>query len=194
MYARHILGTGWFETVQCRLHALRPRCAGWNPKAGSHRRAGLHRRGRCGLRCRRGLPRRSNLQSRRLLRSRRGLNANRIRMRTDSHSIGVDAVASGLGRSLVQVRGENINALLVIADLGAPKILDLLGMLACIQHAPATNAQLAIGKRNGGQFHAHEVKLGNKSFHVKVRHFRFPLKRCQTFYAARSYALDFYAA
>ncbi len=193
MYARHILGTGWFQTVQCRLHDPRPRCAGWEPKAGSHRRAGQHRRG-CGLRCRCGLPRRSNMQSRRPLHSRRGLNVNRIRLRTDSHSVEADAVASGLGRSFVQVRGENINALLVIADLGAPKVLDLLGMLACIQHAPATNAQLAIGKRNGGQFHAHAVKLGNKSFHVKVRHFRFPLKRCQTFYAARSYALDFYAA
>ena len=193
MRARQILGTGWFQTVQCRLHDPRPRRAGWDPKAGSHRRAGRHRVGR-GLRCRCGLPRWSNMQSRRLLNSRRGLNVNRIRLRTDSHSVEADAVAGGLGRSFVQVRGENINALLVIADLGAPKILDLLGMLACIQHAPATNAQLAIGKRNGGQFHAHAVKLGNKSFHVKVRHFRFPLKRWQTFYAARSYALDFYAA
>jgi hypothetical protein len=68
------------------------------------------------------------------------------------------------------VCGQNIDAFPVIADLCGPKILDLLGMLGRIQHAPTINPQLAIGKRNRGQFHAHAVKPGDESFNVKIRH------------------------
>jgi hypothetical protein len=68
------------------------------------------------------------------------------------------------------VRSQNVNAFPIIADLGGPEIADLLGMLGGIQHAPTIDAQLAVGKHNGSQFHAQAVKLRNKSFNVKVRH------------------------
>src|SRR5215831_8545694 len=114
--------------------------------------------------------------------------------RASSSDCGWAASNGGLGCSLGQVCGENLKAPLVVADLRGPKIPDLLRVLARMQHAPAIDAQLAVGKRNRGQFHAHAIKLGDKSFDVEVRHFRFPLKHCQTFCAARSYALNFYAA
>jgi len=105
-------------------------------------------------------------------------------LRTDPNSIAAETVAGSLGRSPVQVRSERVNAPLIIADVRGPNILDFLGMLAGIQHAPAINTYFAVGKRNRCQFHAHAVKSGHKSFNVKIRHFRFPLKRCQTFYAS----------
>jgi hypothetical protein len=71
------------------------------------------------------------------------------------------------------VCGQSVDAFLVIPDLCGPKILDLLGMLGRIQHAPAINAQLAVGKGNRSQLHAHAVKLPNKSLNVKVRHSSF---------------------
>jgi hypothetical protein len=109
---------------------------------------------------------------------------NGYRLRTQSHLGWNSAVAGRPRRGFRQVCGEHIDARLVVADLRGPEILDLLRMLARVQHAPAVDAQLAVGKRNRGQFHAHAVKLGDKSFNVKVRHFRFPLKRYLTFYAA----------
>ena len=99
--------------------------------------------------------------------------AHRYRLRTDLRWDGADAVDGLPGRCVDQMRGQNVDALPVIADLCGPQISDLLGMLGRIQHAPTVDAQLAVGKRNGSQFHAHAVKLRNKSFNVKVRHSRF---------------------
>jgi hypothetical protein len=69
------------------------------------------------------------------------------------------------------VRGQDVDAFVVIADLRGPKLPDLLGMLGRIQHAPTIDAQLAPGQRNRSQFHAHAIKLGDESFNVKIRHF-----------------------
>jgi len=99
--------------------------------------------------------------------------ARRCRLRTEMQWAGADAVDCLAGRCVGQVRGQNVNAFPIIADLRGPQISDLLGMLGRIQHAPTIDAQLAVGKRNGSQFHAHAVKLCNKSFNVKVRHSRF---------------------
>jgi len=106
------------------------------------------------------------------------------RLRTQSHLAGDGTIAGRPRPSFDKVRSKHIDACLITADLGGPKILDLLRMLARVQHAPAVDAQLAVGKRNRSQFHAHAVKPGNKGCNVKVRHFRFPLKRYQTFCAA----------
>ncbi len=86
---------------------------------------------------------------------------------------------------------ESVDTFLVVADLPGPKILDLLGMFSRFQQTPAIDAHLTVGERDRGQLHAHTVEAGNKGFNVKVRHLRSPLKRCETFYAVRSYALDF---
>jgi hypothetical protein len=99
--------------------------------------------------------------------------AHRYRLRTHLQWARADAVDCLPGRYVRQVRGQNVDALPVIANLRGPEILDLLGMLGGIQHAPTIDAQLAVGKRNRSQFHAHAVKLRNKSFNVEVRHSRF---------------------
>ena len=69
------------------------------------------------------------------------------------------------------MRGQNVDAFLVIPDLRGPKLLDLLRMFGRIQHAPSIDTQLAVGKRNRGQFHAHAIKLGDESLNVKIQHF-----------------------
>jgi len=74
------------------------------------------------------------------------------------------------------MRSQSVDARLVIADLRGPEIFDFMGMFDRIQHAPAIDAQLAIGEFNRSQFHAHAVKLGNKSLNVKVRHFSIPIE------------------
>jgi len=108
----------------------------------------------------------------------RGIGSNgriehRYRLRSDLRWAGADAVGRLPGRRLGQVRGQNVDAFPVIADLHRPKIFDLPGMFARTQHAPTIDAQLAVGKGNRGQFHAHAVKLRNKSLNVKVRHSTF---------------------
>jgi len=103
--------------------------------------------------------------------------AHRYRLRTDLRWDGADAVDGLPGRCVDQMRGQNVDAFPVIADLRGPKILDLLGMLGRVQHAPTIDAQLAVGKRNRGQLHAHAVKLGDESFDIKIRHFRLPPER-----------------
>ncbi len=99
--------------------------------------------------------------------------ARRHRLRTDLQWARADAVDCLPGRCVGQVCGQNVNAFPIIADLRGPQISDLLGMLGGVQHAPTIDAQLAVGKRNGSQFHAHAVKRRNKSFNVKVWHSRF---------------------
>src|SRR5262249_28843369 len=133
---------------------------------------------------------RRQLNSRRLLRGRtemravRGAQIGRVmwpdssiahgyRLRSDLQRARADAVDCLPGRRVGQMRGQNVDAFPIIADLRGPEILDLLGMLGGIQHAPTIDAQLAVGKRNRSQFHAHAVKLRNKSFNVEVRHSRF---------------------
>src|SRR5262249_20160607 len=56
-------------------------------------------------------------------------------------------------------------------DLRGPKLLNLLRMFGRIQHAPSIDTQLAVGKRDCGQFHAHAIKLGDESFNVEIQHF-----------------------
>ena len=73
-----------------------------------------------------------------------------------------------------QMRSQDVDARLVVADLPGPQILNLLGMIIRIHHAPAADAKLAVGQGNRGQFHAHAVKLADECFNVKVRHFRIP--------------------
>jgi hypothetical protein len=48
------------------------------------------------------------------------------------------------------VRGENVDTLLIVADLGSPEILNLLRVLGGIQHPPAIDTQLTVGKWNRG--------------------------------------------
>jgi hypothetical protein len=69
---------------------------------------------------------------------------------------------------------KSIHSRLVVADLGRPEVLDLLGILAGIQHPPAIDPKLAVGKPNGRQFQAHAFEPGDKRFNIKFRHFQYP--------------------
>jgi hypothetical protein len=73
-----------------------------------------------------------------------------------------------------EVSGEEIDALLIVADLRGPEILDLRGVLGGLHHPPAIDAQLPVGERHRRQFHAHTLERDDERLDVEFRHFHFP--------------------
>ena len=74
-----------------------------------------------------------------------------------------------------EVGGQLIHSGLIVADLGNPQLLNLLGVLERPRHPPAVHEIFPVGKRHGGELYAQSIHLGNEAFNVEVRHFRFQL-------------------